>query len=270
MKSDLIISQMAKTVTQDIPPIDLEYMLTASWRLKEVGQPTIGIGLIRAAMGRIGLGEQTPHRVSKQFGLHLQSVALNVKAEYLKSSIGKNYYFEFPDYGEYKAACIEVWGVPDELGNSRGDIMLAFCFFGEDYANTIEWMRVPIKYEENMSEAIARSFIVDKDGVNIEQAKGNIGIVTYLTNLVLYVESGKPDLERVPGKKCGSTSLKKQRNFEKKHSVFDVCRVGYNTHTPNSTETSKVIGHFRWQPWGPLWSKIKLIWIGEHERKRNI
>mgnify|MGYP000533243118 CR=1 FL=1 len=44
--------------------------------------------------------------------------------------------------------------------------------------------------------------------------------------------------------------------------------VGYDWKKPRvfGVESTTVTGHFRWQPYGPGRTQVKLIWISQHER----
>lgn len=266
----MIISKMAQFAS-GLPPTNLNYMAAASNVVQLTDKSdgpkgALGPAIIGHTMGLIAEGELTPHHVSREFGKHLQTVNLDVKAKYLKSAMDKAYYFEFPEFKGFKGVCAVV-GTVAKGDEHKGDMFMAFTYFGDNFIKEISWIRTPLFFEETIEQAMKRTLSVQTQEIDKEQALAEVGIAKYFVNLILYVESGNPDLERIKKKECLSKSLKKQRNFAKKFFPFDICRVGYNTHHGSTnTQGHTVSGHFRWQPWGKMWSKLKLIWIDEYSK----
>jgi hypothetical protein len=92
-------------------------------------------------------------------------------------------------------------------------------------------------------------------------------IVEFCLKVLLYIHTGDPDLQpeakRYP---CATNKEKYLRHIEN-HCPFTVHTIGYSFHERHRHIDSTVVtGHFRWQPYGPKLSKVKLIWIDEHSR----
>lgn len=84
----------------------------------------------------------------------------------------------------------------------------------------------------------------------------------FIVKSILYIESGEPDLQREEAKKHFRKFQKTKRL--NKLCPFDVVNVGYSFHNRvYSVDQGPRRGHFRWQPYGPKKSMLKLIWIDE-------
>lgn len=93
----------------------------------------------------------------------------------------------------------------------------------------------------------------------------------FIFNALLYIQSGDPDLreysppQKPPGFKGRERSWRK---LHKDQSMYPMTLIGYGYKKPpmRYVDSTMVAGHFRWQPYGEGFSKIKLIWIETHER----
>lgn len=108
----------------------------------------------------------------------------------------------------------------------------------------------------------------------------NRSLHEFVMKAYLYLHSGEPDLRayRAPKQKSGQ----RPRSFLRQHendSLVDMTLVGFNFKKPVSytVGSTQVTGHFRWQPFGPKLSMVKLIWIepyprtfGQREQSRQV
>lgn len=91
--------------------------------------------------------------------------------------------------------------------------------------------------------------------------------LNFIVKALIYIESGEPDL-KPEFTKCSAVNPGNIRKFVKDHCPYEIVRVGYSYNKERFYHkgTTQVVGHFRWQPWGQGLSRVKLIWIDEHER----
>jgi len=91
--------------------------------------------------------------------------------------------------------------------------------------------------------------------------------LSFIVKALIYIESGEPDL-RPEFKECSAKNPGSIRKFVKDHCPYEIVRVGYSYNKERFYHkgTTQVVGHFRWQPCGHARSRVKLIWIDEHER----
>jgi hypothetical protein len=93
-----------------------------------------------------------------------------------------------------------------------------------------------------------------------------------LLNSAIYAHSADPELAKlVPRRELTKPEQKAQR--DKNGGMENMCMLpitvlnrSYSMGREYSMDSSKVTGHFRWQPCGEKWNQVKLIWIDEFER----
>lgn len=86
-------------------------------------------------------------------------------------------------------------------------------------------------------------------------------IFKLLINLILYINSGQPDLRHLKGASKKGIEFKGKKRAQKIRKYHDVSfhdsiLVGFNF-----KKETLVNGHFRWQPHGKGRQQVKLIWI---------
>lgn len=110
------------------------------------------------------------------------------------------------------------------------------------------------------------------DTFEVLASKGRItGIsremVAFIIKCLLYLHSGDPDLRhlRPEPKPRNAKALKKWRRTNVEHPVI---LVGFDYKKPKAYSAGEVFvdTHLRWQPYGPGYSQVKLIWVKEHTR----
>lgn len=93
--------------------------------------------------------------------------------------------------------------------------------------------------------------------------------VKFAAKSVIYINSGDPDLRHLKAPTPPTTKKeKKQRQFRKLNSRFDVVHVGFDFLKPKTfnVDEAEVRGHFRWQRCGKELKEVKLVWVTPHLR----
>ena len=128
----------------------------------------------------------------------------------------------------------------------------------------VEWRRVDGK---------ATPMPIVKEGITPTKLKERISVYRLAINAALYVSSTGADIMKLPPLKTMTHSKRKEwrdrypvRN--QGQSTLTVLNWGYAKGIKTfGVDSTMVETHMRWQPCGPKWSEVKLIWVREHERR---
>ena len=223
------------------------------------------------------------YRISKDFSKALADASLDISCKYIpKKNISYNIQFHKEIilksiFGEdniaYRNCYVTIEDCTSEYDKKKGylkRVMLVFPIYqdGAEYISTYDYINLVFEDDnQKVSEAIQNSaYLLDSKKLT----QDGEGVIKYITNIVLYLNSGDPDLREL--KKPNIPKLTKNiKKFEKKNKhkpLLDVIEVGYNYMKGINYSVSGTVvrGHFRWQPCGSNREQVKLIWIEEHPR----
>lgn len=223
------------------------------------------------------------YRISKDFSKALADASLDISCKYIpKKNISYNIQFHKDIilksiFGEdniaYRNCYVAIEDCTSEYDKKKGylkRVMLVFPIYqdGTEYISTYDYINLVFEDDnQKVSEAIQNSAnLLDSQKLT----QDGRGVIKYITNIVLYLNSGDPDLREL--KKPNIPKLTKNiKKFEKKNKhkpLLDVIEVGYNYMKGINYSVSGTVvrGHFRWQPYGSNREQVKLIWIEEHPR----
>jgi len=95
-------------------------------------------------------------------------------------------------------------------------------------------------------------------------------LISYVFKCLIYIQSSNPDLVPEKGATTKKTNPEKVATFYRHNNPFDLITVGYSFHGRHySDKEFTVSGHPRWQPCGPGFSQVKLIWIDEYAKNKK-
>ena len=244
-------------------------------------------GIVQAFLKQYLDGISRVYKIARNFGGHLARTTLDIPTSVLPKFPGKTYLLEFPEGltfngpdNESYTSCICTYGImipepyhrfffvdPKELAKlvlrDKVQVSLQICALDFSPADSIVSLMV---MDISTKDTIQKS--IDHHIESYGEMSIPAEMVHYIVKCLLYIESGEPDLKS-EGVFIETKNSKKQRALAHKDQYpFPVVRVGYGFHHRAwHVDSTMVSGHFRWQPYGPGMSKVKLIWIDEHERK---
>ena len=232
------------------------------------------------------------YKMGRAFSEELIKVNLDVKIPYIPIS-KEIICIEFPQNmrfhlgkGQYARSCYAF--MTDEPIGHEGKVVkryfeMRFPLYDsrgvishEEHVCGIPIFDLDQTYEQALSAVLQQQ--IDSEGIaalteemgdpkNLDQA-----VCSFVLNSFMYIHSGNPDLREygVP-KPPESTKAKKVRSWAKHHenqSLLEMILVGFDFKKSRlfTAMSTSVSGHFRWQPYGPQRSKVKLIWIDQHVR----
>jgi len=223
------------------------------------------------------------YKISKEFSEALADASLDVSCKYIPSeNISYNIQFHKDivltsmfgtDKEAYRNCYVTIEDCKSEYDIKKGylkRVMLVFPIYidGVDYISTYDYINLVFKDDkQKVSEAILASADQLKDQQLTEEGKG---VIKYITNVILYLNSGDPDLRELkkPNIPKVTKNISKFKKKNKYKSLLDIIEVGFNYMKGINYRVSATMvrGHFRWQPYGSGMSMVKLIWIEEHPR----
>ena len=224
------------------------------------------------------------HCIADKFGSHLDKTKLDLPTSIIPYEDGKYHFIEFPHQfhdektDDYHHNVIVYMGVKLELDlpglekpiilTLRGcDKGLVFIFpdYNKDKSpkNTQTFLRLDPTADSTIEKIIEHHIT---HGLNSTEHLKRL--VAFTLKCLLYINSGDPDLENENHKPISTKNPKKQRRHIKNERLVDIIKVGYGMHKRHFyVDGGDVVGHYRWQPYGPGRTQVKLIWINEHTRK---
>ena len=100
-----------------------------------------------------------------------------------------------------------------------------------------------------------------------ELGNQNFSVFRTILNLVVYTFSDGAEFEEYLPTAKGAFGKKGNKKAYLNECAVPVISLNANFHKMHyAVESTNVRGHFRWQPCGENLSRVKLIWIDEHER----
>jgi len=229
-------------------------------------------------------GKAKVYRIADKFGSHLNRTKLKLPTSILPYSENQYYMFEFPECfhdestGDYHRNVIvhlgtevllDLPGVDKPMILGLKDCKRGMVFIFPDYdkngntKDTQTFLRLDPTVDVTIEKIMDRH-INDMLNSNVHLKR----IVGFALKCLLYVSSGDPDLKDESCKKILTENPKKIRRHIKNECMIDAVSVGYGMHKRHfKSSESEVVGHYRWQPYGPGRTQVKLIWIDEHIRK---
>jgi len=223
------------------------------------------------------------YNIAKDFSTALSEASLDISCKYIPRE-NKSYCVHFHKeikipslFGEeeikYRNCYVSVEDCDTEYDRSKGyhkRIMLIFPVYinGTDFYSTYDFVNLVFKDDnQKVTEALEYSAATLKGRTLTEEGTKTI---KYLTNVVLYLNSGDPDLRELKKPKIPKVAknIKKFHKKNKHKPLLDIIEVGFNymKGIKYHVSSTMVRGHFRWQPCGVGLQQVKLIWIGEHPR----
>lgn len=244
------------------------------------------------------------YKVAEKFGEHLHRTNLNIPISVLPRE-RQTIYIQFPKGISFQSqghtfdhAIVDI-GSPDQLLStikSTNHIMYRICAMpaeevdGSGYYPSIAFL---LPKEDSPDGSVVCKWAkmdIDDSTVDMNVLKTSLSsdmnpsivdflqqhpttksiptdIIEFCLKVLLYINTGDPDLQpeakRYP---CATNPEKYIRHLEN-HCPFTILNLGYGFHERHRhVDSTMVTGHFRWQPYGPKLSKVKLIWIDEHAR----
>jgi hypothetical protein len=227
------------------------------------------------------------YKMAREFSEELKKVSLDIQSKYLPVT-HQLICIELPDHmrffaGEQKyvhSIYVGLSDEPDMINRSEDkDVKkVMFCIlplYTEAGELDPEIQTTTLTFysdEETFNESLKRTMTLETNTIKY----WNKELMQFILNSVLYINSGDPDLREYRAPRPPQTQkIKKLRLWHKQHenqSLVDMIHVGFDFKKPKIYQVgaTTVIGHFRWQPWGPRTEpRVKLIWIDQHERKFN-
>lgn len=223
------------------------------------------------------------YKIARNFGQHLNKTKLDVPTKLMPVKVGKTYMLEFPENivffgpdGEVYHNCIVAFGFYEDKAMSKQEFKMVDPSEVPPNVGFTLQICAPDVGGKEMVASISVMDIASQDSIqkSIDLFVERYGkmhfpheMVSYIAKCILYIESGEPDLHP-EGRMAETRNHKKQRALQHKDLYpFPIIRVGYGFHNREyHVDSALVSGHFRWQPYGPQLSQVKLIWIDEHTR----
>ena len=224
--------------------------------------------------------------IAKDFSEALAEASLDISCRYIPTdAISYNIQFH-KDYvlsslfdSEnvfYRNCYVSIEACDTEYDKKKGylkRIRLVFPIYQEGnlYNSTYDYINLVFREDkQKVRDAILES---SKKAKDYKMSEKGIRVIQYIVNVILYINSGDPDLRYLNKPKIPKIT-KNVHKFHKKNKhkpLLDIIKVGFNylKGIKYNVSSTVVRGHFRWQPHGEGRGLIKLIWIGEHERHFN-
>lgn len=223
------------------------------------------------------------YRIAKDFSEALVDASLDISCKYIPKQ-NKAYNIQFHRdvvlssvFGEkdiaYRNCYVSIEDCNTDYERQKGylkRIMLCFpvYLYGTEYHSTYDYVNLVFRAEDQtVTEALLDSArrVESREITDVGR-----DIIKYITNIVLYINSGDPDLREIKKPKIPAVT-KNPKKFDKKNkhkTLLDIIEVGFNYMKGITYRVSATVvrGHFRWQPCGAGREQVKLIWIDEHPR----
>jgi hypothetical protein len=210
------------------------------------------------------------YQVAHNFGTQLLKADLKLASKYLKPSL-KSILLEFPFTFKFKDFYVRHAFVVVN-SNETGKLLTVISAKYVDGlwdGSTFFTSTVQIDSSEDIENSLKETsrFFYDSKIVDLKDLNTYHSFIKFCLKCLIYIESSEPDILPIKAATTDKKGTTKIRKFFKYNCPFDVTKLGYGFHGKHhNTEKWSVSGHFRWQPFGPKFSQIKLIWIDEQER----
>jgi len=209
------------------------------------------------------------YQVAQDFGTQLLKADLKLASKYLQATL-KTILLEFPF--AFKFAGFHLHHAFVIVGNNEQGKLLtvvsAKYIDGKWDGDTFFTSTVQIDSSEDIEKSLKETskFFYDSSVVELKDLTTYQSFIKFCLKCLIYLESSEPDLLPTKAATTDKKGITKIKKFFKYNCPFDIVKLGYGFHGKHhNKEKWAVSGHFRWQPFGPKLSHIKMIWINEHE-----
>jgi hypothetical protein len=228
------------------------------------------------------MGLSKVYKVAERFGQHLLKTNLDVPCECLSTKMGQSFLFELPftlkstDGSQHRTVVVAVTGWHSKPGIDIKSVTKeeesmyqdkAIAILAPDYSPEGQVLETSTYFVSPLRPGATIEQTIQENVMHMKGSLLSMDLIRLVAKLLLYIDSGEPDLVAEPVVACLTKKPKKLRQHWRDHCPFETISVGYSYHGRlYSKDASQVSGHFRWQTYGPERSKVKLIWIDEHVR----
>lgn len=269
------IQQIQERIFEDLPRLindPYHVQLENVAKAYDYAHPLPSDKCVSTLIRNIAKGKQDAvFKLSEQFGKHLYDTDLNIPVSVLpRPSERQTFYVQFPKgiSFEYKGCAfdnfiIDVGPINVLSDQNHSKNLLAYRFYSLE-ENNPNWMTEGRQIPSVLMGSTTLEGSVSEAIKSLENPSVPKDMLAYGFKLLLYINSGEPDLTpempRYPQYKNKEKFLRHIEN----HCPFKVVNIGYSFHGKHyHIDASSRRGHFRWQPHGPGLSQVKLIWINE-------
>lgn len=238
------------------------------------------LGRLFRAMS-LGKGH-TVYKIANRFGIHLHKTKLDIPVSTLPTvKERRTFYVQFPEGISFTIDGEVFDNVLFDLGPARDfgltdlppDAQIYHLHFVPNYASpegdadkriaplaSLCFSSRASNQLDTVLGAIHRSLKGQDPQLRIPD-----NIMEFCYKVLLYIYSGDPDLTPVAVSAYRPSKPEKYIRHLENHCPFEAINVGYSFHERHRHVDGTVrSGHYRWQPYGPGRTQVKLIWIDEH------
>lgn len=153
-----------------------------------------------------------------------------------------------------------------------------WCAYMTQGYQSVGTVCVELKDGDTMEDLVSRVELDNnkRKAVYMHPDAGSISaracVFNTVLNCVMYVHSAEPNVQRVPS--ADSLTNRKAAEIREKTGIKNTCTLSvtflnwnYAKQRVYNKDSTWVNSFPRWQPCGPQWSQVKLIWVTEHSRK---
>lgn len=215
------------------------------------------------------------YKISKEFGELLKDVNINLNSKIIDTWEDSSYIIDLPfPFKTYMGNY--VWNVFGTIMRKENtiDIMLAAPHYNS-HGHRIDEIDCPLfsfspEDKRTLQEQIQKYEQIYNDKTKEYNTISLIpGLIKYVINCLLYINSGDPDLRHLKVKpphksRDGKWYAKRELTFAASPTVL----VGFNWKKANVRHADETVvkAHPRWQPCGKNRENVKLILVKEHVR----
>ena len=224
------------------------------------------------------INQKYVYKISKDFGGLLKDVKLNLNAKTLDTWQDGSYIIDLPfPFKTYMGNY--VWHIFGTVYRKKDalELMFAAPHYNEHghRLDEIDVLLFPFYYNRNetLQEQIEKYEQIYNEKTKEHNTVSLVpGLIKYVINCLLYINSGDPDLRHLKVKpphksRDGKWYAKRELTFAASPTVL----VGFNWKKANVRYADETVvkAHPRWQPCGKNRENVKLILVKEHVRKFN-
>ncbi len=272
--------QLAKTVLDSMQshPYEVGKALQSRYRTQDLMDNAMMFNATVAVTAGLLAQDKKIYRIGKDLYNSIKNLDLQVPIDNLFKQDISEYIIEIPrdvsgyvdpsgKYQEVNAFTITTVQNIDKSGN-RGLFIAGFgCGDAVEFST-----RITISPEYSYVEQLTNPKKGEVNDAHLTKDYATFcrEINKVLLNIIVYINSGEPDLQvdedKVPPPGKNSKYIKRVECYELPH-----IRVGFNFMKPKRyfVDGCEVSGHFRWQPYGPGRTKVKLIFIEPFKKQFN-
>jgi len=228
---------------------------------------------------RAKLSKAKAYKVCQDFGHALISAPITVPAKHIRFDnqiifvdLPKNLPFLSPYYdASFYASCEVIPRQHEELSTFK-KYLLTIHLSPRNQSGFENLMGDTLSVQLDDMDNLAASMheIVTHNAKKFPKAAAriNLDLISYIAKVLLYINSGDPDLRELqPQRERRGLRAFKRANHNA--CKLPITLVGFNYKKPTlySKSETLVSTHTRWQPCGKNREQIKLVWVREHVRQ---